>query len=408
MMEAEVTDTKIFRALFRYLTRFIEFAHFDVKKTVFRVRSIDPHDFCYVDVFLYPKFFSKYEVEKEWSFTIDCSRLGKVLTSLNAPKINIKIEEGRLRLSVTEKWNTSFIIRWLRTDIFDLPEPDTLDYESTINLTTNELAEIIQKASSISHEIQFVTSKEKNLTVIAVDKDYSFIASPSQPHFKVNIKSPARVSTIVDYLKSLQYFIMKCDTAKIFIGNNKPLKVDLKYGNKGVFSFSFSHKKKEPKKEKRESRSGTSLPRISMKTFLLYLVFLSKYPEGADPRIFEISRLETKGNDNWRLADLMNLAYKDNGKIKLTPIGEAFVSLYEKDEEKAKQFLHVIAKNTIFPYRVMVEELERPIPLDQLKNHINKFLSRYDKYLINGQDTNTLIEIAKWCNVIKIKSGLIS
>jgi len=104
----------------------------------------------------------------------------------------------------------------------------------------------------------------------------------------------------------------------------------------------------------------------------------------------------------------MNLVYKDNGKIKLTPIGEAFISLYEKDEEKAKQFLHAIAKNTIHSYRVMIEELERPIPLDQLKNRINEILDRENRYLINGQDTNTLIEIAKWCSAIKIKSGLMS
>ena len=407
-MEAEVTDTKIFCMLFQYLARFIEFAHFDVRKNVFRVRSIDPHDFCYVDITLYPRFFNKYHVDKEWSFTIDCSKLNKVFASLTAPRIFIKIEDGQLRLSTKEEWDSSFIIKWLRTDIFDLPEPNVFDYESILNVTTNELAKIIQKASSISHEIEFVTSSENNVTIMAVEENYSFIASPSSPHFKVSVKSPASVSIIVDYLKNLRYFIMKCDAAKIFIGNDKPLRVDLKYGNKGIFSFSFSHKKKEPKKERRKSRGGTSLPRISMKTFLLYLVLLSKYPDGADSEIFEISRLETKGNDNWRLADLMNLVYKDNGKIKLTPIGEAFVSLYEKDEEKAKQFLHVIAKNTIYPYRVMIEELERPIPLDQLKNRINEILDRENRYLINGQDTNTLIEIAKWCSAIKIKSGLMS
>jgi len=408
-VEAKITDTKLFRMLFQYVARFIEVAHFDVKKNMFRVRSIDPHDFCYVDVTLYPSFFEDYLVDNEWSFTIDCSKLTNIFTSLTAPEIFMKIEDGQMRLSTKENWASSFIIKWLRTDIFDLPEPNVFDYEASLNVTTKELADIIRKASAISHEITFSASNPNKVTVIATGENYSFVASPISPHFKVDVKSPANVSVIVDYLKSLRYFILKCDSAKIFIGNNKPLRVDLKYGSKGIFSFSFSHKKKEKiKKEKRESRAGTSLPRISMKTFVLYVVQLSKYPEGANPKLFEIAGLETKGNDNWRLANILTLAYKDKGKIKLTPIGEAFVSLYEKDEEKAKQFLHMIAKETIVPYRIMVEEIEKPIVLDQLHQQINNFLSKNNRYLINGQDTNTLIEIAKWCGVLKIRSRLLS
>ena len=408
-MKANVTETKLFRMLFQYVARFIEVAHFDVKKDVFRVRSIDPHDFCYVDIVLYPSFFEKYEIDNEWSFAIECSKLSRILPTLTASVIFMKIDEGQIQFSTKEKWSSTFNIKWLRIDPYNLPEPNIFDYEATLSISAKELADIVRKASAISHEITFSAPGPNELTIFATKENYSFIAQSLSPHFKVDVKQPASISIILDYLKALQYFMRKCELARIYIGNKKPLRVDLTYENKGAFSFSFSHKRKEKvQKAERINRGGTSLPRISMKTFERYIVQLSKYPEGADPEIFEIAGLETKGGDCWRLSDILTLAYRDKRKVKLTPLGEAFVSLYEKDENKAKQFLHMLARNTIIPYKIMVEELETPVTLEDLQQRISALLKEEGRYWINGQDLSTLIEIAKWCNVLKTRAGLLS
>jgi len=395
--------------LFQYVARFIEVAHFDVKKDMLRVRSIDPHDFCYVDIILYPSFFENYVVEKEWSFAIESSKLSNILPTLSAGPIFLRIGEGHVNFSMKENWVKAFVVKWLRSDPYDLPEPNVFEYEAVANIPAKELSDIIQKASTISHEVSFSADSPNKLIVFSVKENYSFIAQPTSPHFQISVKQPVTVSIILDYLKILRYFIDKCETAKIFIGNEKPLRIDLTYGNKGVFSFSLSHKRKEkPERVEKRDRGGASLPRVSMKTFEKYLVQLSKYPDGADPQIFEMAGLETKGGDCWRLSDILTLAYKDKGRIKPTPLGEAFTSLYEKDEGKAKQFLHMLAKNTIVPYRLMVEALETPIALDELHKRINEMLSKTGNYTINGQDFSTLMEIAKWCNVLKKKAGLIS
>ena len=408
-MEAKITDTKLFRMLFQYVARFIEVAHFDIKKDLFRVRSIDPHDFCYVDIILYPNFFEKYVVDDEWSFAIGCSKLSSIASTLTAPEIFLRIDEGRIQFSTKENWTSSFAIRWLRADPYNLPEPTVFDYEATLNIPAKELTGIIRKASAISHEVTFSAEKPNKVSIFAATENYSFVAQPLSPHFQIEVKEPVSVSIILDYLKTLQYFIDRCESAKISIGNEKPLRVDLKYENKGTFSFSFSHKRKEKaEKVERRRRGGTSLPRVSMKTFERYVIQLSKYPEGADPKIFEIAGLETKGGDCWRLSDILTLAYKEKGRVKLTPPGEAFVSLYEKDKEKAKQFLHILAKNTIIPYKLMIETLETPIALDELRDRINELLEKKHDYRINGQDLSTLIQIAKWCNVLKKGAGLLS
>ena len=408
-MEARITDTKLLRMLFQYVARFIEVAHFDIEKDLFRVRSIDPHDFCYVDIIFYPSFFEKYIVDDEQSFAIECSKLSKIVPTLTAPVIFLRTDEGRIQFSTRENWMSSFGIRWLRTDPYNLPEPNVFDYEAIVNIPAKELTEIIRKASAISHEVTFAAEIPNKVTIFATKENYSFVAQPLSPHFQIEVKQPVSVSIILDYLKTLQYLINRCESAKVSFGNEKPLRVDLKYGNKGTFSFSFSHKRKEKaEKAERRRRGGTSLPRVSMKTFERYVIQLSKYPEGADPKIFQIAGLETKGGDCWRLSDILTLAYKEKGRVKLTPPGEAFVSLYEKDEAKAKQFLHMLAKNTIVAYRFMVESLKTPIALDELREQINKLMEGEGHYAINGQDLSTLVEVAKWCNVLKMKSGLMS
>jgi len=408
-LKAKITDTKIFCSIFQYIARFIEVVHFDVKNDVFRIRSIDPHDLCYIDIVFYPKFFSEYSVNKEWSFSIDCSRLASIFESLNSPEIFLDIKDGRIEISAGERWLSTFVIKWLRTDVLDLPEPNPLDYEVMLEVSTKDLADIIRKASTVSHEIIFLAKEPSELTIMAAEEDCTLIIKPLFPPFKINIRGSISGSFFLNYLKSLKHFIARCDSAKIFIGNNKPLRIDLMYGDKGIFSFSFSHKKKEiSQKERRERKIGASLPRISMKRFILYIIQLSKYPEGVNSELFEMAGLETKGHDNWRLADILTLAYKDEGKIKLTPLGEAFVSLYEKDEKKAKEFLHVIAKETITPYRVMIEKIEKPVSLENLCQQINAYLQERNYPPINSQDASTLLEIAKWCNSLKIKSGLVT
>ena len=408
-MEAKITDTKLFRMLFQYVARLIDVAHFDVKKDLFRVRSIDPHDFCYVDIVLYPNFFEKYVADDESSFAIECSKLSRIVPTLTAPEIYIKIDEGYIQFSTKENWMSAFGIRWLRTDPYNLPEPKIFDYEATVNIPAKELANIIRKASTISHEVTFSADKLNKLTVFAARDNYSFVAQPLSPHFQIQVKQPVTVSIILDYLKTLQYFINRCESAKVFIGNEKPLRIDLTYEDKGTFSFLFSHRRKEKaEKVKKTSRGGTSLPRVSMNTFERYVIQLSKYPEGADPKILEIAGLETKGGDCRRLSDILSLAYKEKGKVKLTPPGEAFVSLYEKDEEKAKRFLHVLAKSTIKPYELMVEVLEAPLAQEELREKINAVLKREGEHQINGQDLSTMLEIAKWCNILKKKGGLLS
>ena len=409
-MRAKINDVKFLRTLFQTIAYFIEVAYFDIKRDKFQIRGIDPHDFCYVDVTLYPGFFEEYNVDDEVSFVAEFQTLARILSTITTDQIFIKTVEQQIVISIKEKWKISFATEWLRIDSFNLLDVENFDYEVVAKIPAKEFMRIIQKASIISHEISLLAEIPDNFRILASKNKNFFVAHPDYSDFKAVIKGYAEVSVIVDYLKKLRKLIEGCEYVKISFGNEKPLRVDIDYKDKGFFTFLLSYKKKEEHRKKRHyrKRGGTSLPRVSMRTFEKFLVQVSRYPEGIDPQILKLAKLETKAGDCWRLAYILDLTYKDQGKIKLTPLGEAFITLYEKDMQKAKQFLHKLAKSNILPYRLMINEIETPVTVSELRKKINILLDKEAKYKINGQDVSTLLEIAKWCGIARRKRGFLT
>lgn len=408
-MRAKISDVKLFRTLFQTIAYFIEIAYFDIKRDEFRIRGIDPHDFCYVDVRLYPSFFEEYEVDEEVGFVIEFQTLARALSTITTDQIFMKTAMRQLVIWIEEKWKLTFATKWLRLYAFDQVSPKNFNYEVRIKVPSKEFMKIIQRASTISNEILFLAEDPNKFGILASKDKNLFVAHPNSSNLEVSIKEQAKASVIVDYLKKLRKLMEGCDHVEISFGNEKPMKIDLDYKNKGFFSFLLSYKEKEKlTKKQHHKRGGTSLPRVSMKTFERFLIQVSRHPEGINSKILRLAKLETKAGDCRRLGDILALTYMDQGKIKLTPLGEAFIALYEKDIQKAKQFLHKLAKNSILPYRLMIDEIEAPVTVSELHEKINALLHKEAKYKINGQDISTLLAIAKWCGVTRRKQGFLT
>ena len=75
-MELKIVDVSLFKAIFRGITKFTDVARFDVSNNGIRIRSIDPHDFCYIDIKLQPSFFDGFNWNSE-TFTSEAD-IGKL------------------------------------------------------------------------------------------------------------------------------------------------------------------------------------------------------------------------------------------------------------------------------------------------------------------------------------------
>jgi len=404
--QLKITNPNVFRKLFQCLAKFVDRVHFDVHDDGIRIRSIDPHDFCYVDLALRKSFFEGRLPTRKISFGIDVEKLSKILPHLaSAEQILMNIDEEALEFEATKKWRMAFRIGYLKEDPYDLPEPKKIFYDASFEIPANEFSEIVNTASSVSNEIDFSLSGDK-FQVQAATGNHSFYAEPLGK-LRLEEKEPKNISShaILSYLKTLNPLVSESGRVRIWLGNEKPLKIDLEYSDKGVFSFSLSPKREQirPKKERR----GTSLPRITVTRFPEFLLYLANCPAGENVGMLRMTNLETSGGDYSRLGRMLDFTERIRGKINLTKKGEQFVSLYKENINQAKLFLHRNALSKIKSYKLMIRCLKKkPMPPEDLFVEINSILKKRTGMKVDRQDLSTLLGLATWCGIIDRKLAL--
>lgn len=401
-------EPDVFGKLFECVSRFIDKAHFDISSTGIRVRSIDPHDFCYVDLLLHKPFFKWYQPKPSISFAIDVSRFSKFLPRLaSADSISMNVYEDALELEAVRKWKMRFRVNFLEEDPYILSEPKAISYEASAEIPAKEFADIVRAASTISNELVFSIHNDIFSTSSKFG-DYSFSAEPSRVE-RIKDVDNQRISAsmIASYINSLSGLIKKCETVRIWLGNEKPVRLDLVYQDRGIFSFTLSHKRIQARPKKVESRGGTSLPRLTVTKLPEFLTYLSGCPEGEETRFLVAAGLETSGGDYARMAKRLELASRRKGRIRLTKKGEIFVNLVQNNSNQSKKFLHTLASANIKAYRQMKEILkQKPLAPEELYEEINRKLRQEKQHRIDKQDLSTLLGLAIWCGVVDRKLAL--
>jgi len=399
---ASVSNPEVFRQLFQCISRFVEKVHFNIDQEGMRIRSIDPDDFCYVDIFLKRSFFKDYLFEDSMKFGLDVSKLSKVLPKIyKVNSLDIKINGGFLELTATKKWKTIFKIKFLEEDPFDLAEPKKIKYQTFAEVPAEDFSNLVDTASAISNEMNLSVEKDnRRFFMTAQSGDYFYVGEPSEIiRIKSNNGQNVSASVIANYVKTLGPLIKQCNAVRVRIGADKPVRLDLVYQDKGIFSFTLSHRRRKARPISK--RGGASLPRLTVTKLPEFLLYISNTPEGEEIRFLKAAGLETSGGDYARMSKQLGLAYRRGGKIRLTREGDLFVNLIQNDLKQAREFLHKLALSKYEAYRVMINCLkERPLALNELFGRIT-VNSRIDK-----QDLSTLLGLALWCGVVDKKLAL--
>jgi len=403
-MELKVAHVSVFTTALQCISRFVEKAHFDFNRERIRIRSIDPHDFCYVDLCFAKSFFEEVNSIEHLSFDADISKFSRILPNLgHAKEIAISGSEDGLRLSGSKEWEASFKINRLIDDPYNLPEPRSINHEARVEVPASEFCDLINTASSISNELVFRVSEGK-FSVEACSGDYQLLAKPSgSAKLRNGRRSYVESHAIVAYLRAIEPLVKKCDNVDLLLGNQKPVRLDLHYSDKALFSFSFSPKKREPQKQ---PRGGISLPRLTVTKFPEFLVYLANSPGGEQLRILKLGHLETEGGDYSRLGKMLGLVEGGRGTVRLTKNGEYFVSIFKSDVDQARAYLNKLLLTKLKPYEAMIQSLKKkPMDQSELQLVVNSALAR-EGMKMDKQDISTMLGLATWCEVIDRKMTL--
>jgi hypothetical protein len=406
--ELQIVGVGLFKKVFQCLAKFIEKVHCDIDKDGMRIRSIDPHDFCYVDMIFTKNFFNGELPTERLSFGLDVSRLSKILSYvIDADRILMRINKEDIEFLIMKKWKMIFKVNYLSENPYNLPEPKNISYDASFEVPPDEFIEIIDASSAVSSELVFnLHGDDFQIQAFSSSRDHCFYAEPlGKLEVWGKSSQPISIYAIINYLKALSALIKECKDVRIWLGNEKPLKIDLIYPDKGVFTIYLSPKcgQIRPKQEKR----STSLPRVVVTKFPDFLTYLANCPRGENFMTLKLISLETSGGDYTRLGRLLDLVKREGRKIMLTKKGEQFVSLYRKNVTHAKKLLHKNALSKIKPYKLLIKCLKkRPMSPDDLFYEINSMLAERKEKKIDRQDLSTLLGLATWCGIIDRKLAL--
>lgn len=407
-MKLKVADSGVFIDLLQCVSRFIDRAYLRADAKGMRLQSIDPHDFCFVDILLRRAFFDEYDPSGSIAFCLNTSRLAKILPTLRSARlISLSLDETAFTIEATGGWKKLFKINAMDDDSDGFPEVRRFRYEASALIPAKEFSELVNTAASVSSEL-VVSVAKSGLSVSAKAVDYSFVSYPSGD---AKVESPARkeVSTFViaGYVRALESLIRRCEYIRVWIGVDKPLKLELIYRDRGVFSFFLSPKKRQLRKKKGPGREGTSLPRISATKLPDFLVFLATSPTGQETRLLVDAGIETSGGDYGRLGVRLGLVTREKGKTRLTKEGELAANLVQQNEEQAKTFLHRLSMHTMVPYKILIAALRRrPMAPEDLHRLVSTDLRKHGEYPIDKQDLSTLLGIATWCGAVDRRMSL--
>ena len=353
-MKFKVNDVGLFKALFKGITRFTDTAHFDVKKNGVQIRSVDPYDFCYVDINLPPSLFDGYKINsRTFSFGVDLSKIGPIVRNIGSKELFLEIADNSLQIKLVNGWATNYKLNWMEEDS-DLPDPLKQNYTAKVTIPSTDFLNIIKDASTVSREIEFEVDK-KELRVSATKQGFTYstkLEFKKRLQNKIELKgNSAKSSAILDYLRTLSEIIIKCKEVELNLGDNLPLRLDLKYRGGGTFTFIISNKQittsrtaKDVRKDKIESNSQTStssMPQITVTKFPDFIKSLN-VEDGVDEHDALHSIYETDDGDFTRIAKLLVLVKRRKGRLYLSEDGLRFAKSLRSDSRPGKRRLHQI------------------------------------------------------------------
>jgi hypothetical protein len=408
-MQYELSDVSAFKSIIQPVTRFSQRAHVEASSKGVRLRSIDPHDFCYVDLHFLPAFFESSDGNGSVEYGLDVSKLGSILQSIpSTSPLQLNFKESQLRLKMKDGGKTFFAVNSLKLDPFDLPEPLKFEYDCSVTISSVQFLNNIKRASAISSEICFTIGDGK-FSMSASSGDFSFYTEPEQAIINQKGKSVVSSYVVVGYLRSLTDIISKCENVTIDLNESKPTKLDLHYNKFGKFSFFLSNRKaaeNSPTKDKQD-RQGLSLPRISITKFPDFLLRITKDPDGVDTETLRLAHVDTAGGDYSRLGHMLGLIETKNKKVLPSPSGEELLRQFQVDQDKGKLELHRIAVQKLPHYKsIMKHLLVHPMPTEEIYDAVNKDLKEMKLPTIAKPDLMTLLAVATWCGSVDRKFSL--
>lgn len=226
MFEARLAESRLLKQSIDAVSQLISECSVNLSKEGLDLKAMDSANVSMVDFRLLSGAFEKYEIKDRCTIGVSMEDLTQVLRRAkpgDSLVLGMK-EKNRLEIIIAEKRQFVIPLLDLGEGVKKTPQ---LNFPATLEVRTEALEEAITDAEIVSDAIIFEADREKFVVRAEGDgrKAEVHMKKGSEEVIGLDVGEKVHSMFPLEYLKKIVKGARIADTAKIFLGNDYPLKV---------------------------------------------------------------------------------------------------------------------------------------------------------------------------------------
>lgn len=231
MFSAEISDAKILRDSIDAISQIIDEGSFKIKKDGIELLATDRAMVAAVNFRLASSAFNKYECDKETSIGLNLSNFIMVLKRASGSvEMKLNEDESKLELTIAGDSVRNFSIPLITLSSDEIPPITQLEFPAAAEIKSAVMEDGIADADIIADSVVIEIAEngfkmraegDSSKTDLSVERGNEALVS-------IDVKDSVKARYPLDYLKKFIKAAKISDTAKIQLGTDFPMKIELK------------------------------------------------------------------------------------------------------------------------------------------------------------------------------------
>ncbi len=240
MFELKIDDARYWKNCVDAIGSLVDEGAFNISKEGVSLKAMDPSGISMVSFFIPNKAFSKYNVEKETMVGLNFDTLVKVLaSSVGGEQLVMKDSNNKFLLEFVGQ-GSKRRYRLPMIEVRKEPEKEPkIDFESSVELKSDALREMLKHANLMSAYIGF--KADKNMFSVMAKGDAGDLEEEHEGSGemvkKIESQKASSATFNLDYLTKIVGAAPADSTVSIHLKTDEPMKVDYKIGDANVLYF---------------------------------------------------------------------------------------------------------------------------------------------------------------------------
>ncbi len=243
MFTARLSDTKLFVNAVSTIGELIDEGIFNLNKDGISFIAADRAMVSVVDFRMASSSFDEYKIDSEQKIGLNITNLLSVLKRVGTDdKLTLNLQESKLEIKLEGKSKRRFVVPLLDISQEEIPPISQLEFPAKVEVKPHILESGIEDADIISDAVLFETSNDK--FVMRAEGDVSRaeleLERGNESLLMLESSSEVRSRYPIDYLKKMVKAAKIADSVTIRLGQDYPMKLEFKAGDKASLSFTLA------------------------------------------------------------------------------------------------------------------------------------------------------------------------